>query len=270
MDAPVYFCYLMVPQHLRPDQVSDQQIINSLYHDPVPPEFQERIHPHRISSAVTFPTDTIGDIFFLTGSIGELSSLAEGRKNCFPICVFDEADIDTLIAKVRQALDLADPDDFTVVYCHSPLKLYQTKNEPLFEKLFHNLAGLVDSGRVEYATQGQIYDFFLEWEQITVVPENKKKKQFTYQLLQNYPNPFNSATAINYQLSEIAHVELTIFNTLGHTIKTLVSETRLDGNHWVTWDGKDDLGISVSSGIYFYQLTLDSELKQFKKLMFLK
>ena len=270
IDAPVYFCYLMVPQHLRPDQVSDQEIIDSLYHDPVPPDFEERIHPHRISSATTFSIDTTGDILFLTGSIGELGSLAEGRKNCFPTCVFDEADIDTLIAKVRHALELADSDDFTVLYCHTPLKYYKTINKDLFEKLFYDLSGLVDSGRVEYATQGQIYDHFLSWEQTTDVPNNQKYKKIFYKLFQNYPNQFNSKTLIKYQLSETAHIELTIFNQLGQKIKTLVSEFKLSGNHSETWDGKDDLGNSVCSGIYYYQLKTNNGFRQMKKLLFLK
>jgi len=270
IDAPVYFCYLMVPQELRPDQVSDQQIIDSLYHDPVPPDFEERIHPHRITSATSFPTDTTGPILFLTGSLGELGSLAEGRKTCFPSCVFDEADVDTFVARVRQAVELADPNDFTVVYCHSPLKLYRPENEWLFEKLFNDLAGLVDSGLVEYATQGQMYDYFLEWEQTTAIYENQENKSISFQLFQNYPNPFNSQTSVRYNLSTISYVELLIYNSQGQKIRTLLKEIKPAGSYKAFWDGKDEQGKPASSGVYFYQLRTNNRYSEINKMILLR
>jgi hypothetical protein len=268
IDGPVYFCYLMVPREQRPDQVSDQEIIDSLYHDPIPPDFAERIHPHRIQSATTFPTDTIGPILFLTGSLGELGSLAEGRKNCFPYCEFNEADVDTFVSKVRQAVELAEPDDFTVVYCHTPLKLYKPENEWLFEKIFTDLAGLVDSNLVEYATQGDIYDHFLKWEQMTAVFENQSNFPQTFSLFQNYPNPFNSSTAIFYQLPTCSQVDLIIYNILGKKIRTLINKHETSGRHSVIWDGKDDFGNVVTSGMYFYQLKLDNSILQTRKMIY--
>ncbi|OQX84175.1 hypothetical protein B6D60_09670, partial [candidate division KSB1 bacterium 4484_87] len=270
IDGPVYFCYLMVPREQRPDQVSDQEIIDSLYHDPVPPDFAERIHPHRIQSATTFPTDTTGPILFLTGSLGELGSLAEGRKNCFPYCEFNKADVDTFVAKVRQAVELAEPNDFTVVYCHTPLKLYKPEYEWLFEKMFNGLAGLVDSSLVEYVTQGEIYDHFLEWEQTTSIFKNQSNFPQSFSLFQNYPNPFNSETVIRYQLPASGNVELSIYNGIGQKIRTLLNSSQPSGNHSTTWDGKDDWGNPVSSGIYIYQLKVGCEFLQIKKLLLLK
>ena len=74
-------------------------------------------------------------------------------------------------------------------------------------------------------------------------------------LLPNFPNPFNPSTTIRYQLGEPARISLRIFDTLGQTIRTLVAGNQQGtGQHQVRWDGTDDHGQPVSSGIYIYQL----------------
>ena len=70
-----------------------------------------------------------------------------------------------------------------------------------------------------------------------------------FTLEQKYPNPFNSATTIIYQLAQSDKVSINIYNLLGHSIKTLVNEEQLAGNHSIIWDGKDDNGKTVPSGI---------------------
>lgn len=80
-----------------------------------------------------------------------------------------------------------------------------------------------------------------------VVPEH-------YGLGQNYPNPFNPTTIIRYQLSVTSVVELTIYNPLGQKIKTLVSQVQPAGEHQIPWNGTNDLGRPVVSGVYFYRL----------------
>jgi hypothetical protein len=71
----------------------------------------------------------------------------------------------------------------------------------------------------------------------------------TFQLLQNYPNPFNPTTTIRYALPSRAQVILTVFNTLGQQVATLVNESEDAGFHDVRYDGS-----SIASGVYFYQL----------------
>jgi parallel beta-helix repeat protein len=79
-----------------------------------------------------------------------------------------------------------------------------------------------------------------------------------YQLRQNYPNPFNPTTAIVYYLPDVgyqpAEVEIIIYNLLGQRVRILVKERQYPGEHRVTWDGKDDAGKDLASGIYFYRL----------------
>jgi sugar lactone lactonase YvrE len=76
----------------------------------------------------------------------------------------------------------------------------------------------------------------------------------TFALRQNYPNPFNPTTTIRYTLSEAILVELRIYNTLGQEIRTLVSEIQAPGAKSVRWDGRDDIGQKVSSGLYIYRI----------------
>ncbi|MFQ5864511.1 MAG: PQQ-dependent sugar dehydrogenase [bacterium] len=75
-----------------------------------------------------------------------------------------------------------------------------------------------------------------------------------FSLEQNYPNPFNPETVIRYRIGAASTVELTIGNTLGQRIRTLVDEKKKSGQYQVYWDGKNDLGMQVASGVYLYQL----------------
>jgi hypothetical protein len=90
-----------------------------------------------------------------------------------------------------------------------------------------------------------------------------------FSLLQNYPNPFNPETNIKYNLAEGAGVQLRIYNIVGQVVRTLVSEQQSAGRYQVRWDGTDDRGSAVSSGIYFYQISAGS-FSDVKRLMLLK
>ncbi|UCG50445.1 MAG: hypothetical protein JSW58_09525 [Candidatus Latescibacterota bacterium] len=92
-------------------------------------------------------------------------------------------------------------------------------------------------------------------------------------LEQNTPNPFNPITAVSYRLPSAGSVELTIYNALGQKIRTLVDEFQSAGPHWVEWEGRDDRGVIVSSGVYLYRLALttaDGTIVKAKKMTFLK
>lgn len=75
-----------------------------------------------------------------------------------------------------------------------------------------------------------------------------------FALEQNYPNPFNPETEIRFQVAEARQVSIRIFNTLGQEVRTLISRQLQRGSHRITWDGKDNSGKDVSSGMYLYQL----------------
>ncbi len=88
-------------------------------------------------------------------------------------------------------------------------------------------------------------------------------------LNQNYPNPFNPETTINYSLKEDSKVSLNIYNIKGQKVNQLVSDQLSIGQHSVIWNGKDNNGKSVSSGIYFYKLKTENYEKT-KKMILLK
>lgn len=75
-----------------------------------------------------------------------------------------------------------------------------------------------------------------------------------YSLDQNYPNPFNPDTRITFSLPKKEMTSLVIYNTLGQAIRTLVASDLGAGNHTCTWDGMDDSGQAVTSGVYVYRL----------------
>lgn len=70
----------------------------------------------------------------------------------------------------------------------------------------------------------------------------------------NYPNPFNPETTIRYSVAEDGPVTIDVFNSRGQLVKTLVNDSKAAGNHSVVWDGRDNNGSSVSSGIYYYKM----------------
>ena len=85
-----------------------------------------------------------------------------------------------------------------------------------------------------------------------------------FQLKQNYPNPFNPTTNINFRLDRKADVELIIYDLTGKKIKTLVRGSKETGAYEVSWDGRNEKGIPVSSGIYIYQLKAENFIQSQK------
>lgn len=75
-----------------------------------------------------------------------------------------------------------------------------------------------------------------------------------FELLPNFPNPFNPETVIRYQLSDVSDVKLAIYNVLGELVRNLRQRREMPGLHTVRWDGRDDAGRPVSSGVYIYRL----------------
>lgn len=91
-----------------------------------------------------------------------------------------------------------------------------------------------------------------------------------FALLQNFPNPFNPETTIGYELAESADVTLQIYNVVGQVVRTLIAaEPQAAGRYQMRWDGMDDRGVSVSSGVYFYRISA-GEFQTVRKLMLLK
>ena len=127
-----------------------------------------------------------------------------------------------------------------------------------------------------------------QWRKLTYIPEKRHKRRAftliagfsayvksareilipaTISLRQNVPNPFNPSTTIAFDLPKFAHIQLRILNILGQAVRRLVDDTRSAGRHTVRWNGTNDRGRAVASGIYSYQLQAESFVQTRKMIL---
>nr|MBP9211730.1 T9SS type A sorting domain-containing protein [Bacteroidota bacterium] len=162
---------------------------------------------------------------------------------------------------LRLSVDLTGslPEGFTLYIIDlAAERIYDTRTVPSFEfsftqretaRRFRLVAGT--EGFIEEHSNG-----------IPLVP-------MEYALSQNFPNPFNPVTTIQYTLANSGRVQLEIFNILGQNVRTLVDSDQNIGAYAVVWDGKDNHGILLSSGIYYYQIR-SKEYRSARKMTFVK
>lgn len=132
-------------------------------------------------------------------------------------------------------------------------------------KVFNEDTGEFENG---YIVSGQQENSIIMFGNIGD-PQNETPIVGVTQLYGNYPNPFNPRTSISFSIPAEQNVELTIFNLKGQQVKTLFSGSIAKGEHSLLWEGKDDNGKQVGSGLYFYKLkTANKEIS--KKMLLLK
>jgi hypothetical protein len=116
-------------------------------------------------------------------------------------------------------------------------------------------------------------DIFLLVRTPTDVEDDRKNsnRPRAFELYQNYPNPFNAQTKISFFVSQTLRkpADLVIFNLLGQPIRHLISNETVAGTRTIEWNGTDDTGKEVSSGVYFIRLKVGNE-SVVKKAIFLK
>ena len=110
---------------------------------------------------------------------------------------------------------------------------------------------------------------FLQEPPTVVAAEPGEVRPAGFALEQNYPNPFNGRTSISYNLPGPGAVELILYDLLGQPVRRLVSEYKAAGSHETTWDGADDEGKQVASGVYLYQLEVGDQLLS-RRLVFVR
>jgi len=88
-------------------------------------------------------------------------------------------------------------------------------------------------------------------------------------LFQNYPNPFNATTTIRFQIRQSEQVTVTVFDILGHQISEITNRLYKAGSHQILWDGKNQQGQAVASGLYIYRIEA-GDFVQGKKMLLLK
>lgn len=89
---------------------------------------------------------------------------------------------------------------------------------------------------------------------VTVASENTALTPDRFQLGQNHPNPFNPSTQFDYSVPTASKVVIKVYNILGQEVRTLVNGQVPQGVHTIKWEGKNDLGYKVASGVYMYRI----------------
>ncbi|MBT5145873.1 MAG: T9SS type A sorting domain-containing protein, partial [Gemmatimonadetes bacterium] len=90
-----------------------------------------------------------------------------------------------------------------------------------------------------------------------------------FALSQNHPNPFNPETMIHFDLPTPGETELSLFNLMGQRVATLVSGSRDAGSYMLRWDGRDDTGRELASGVYLFRLIAGDQIET-RKLTLLR
>jgi hypothetical protein len=103
----------------------------------------------------------------------------------------------------------------------------------------------------------------------SISTDNETNRLKSFKLLQNYPNPFNPATAIQFQTPVLAKVEIVIYNSAGRKVRTLLNRRCNAGLHSILWNGHDDAGMPVSSGVYLCCMKAEDYMLT-KKLLLIK
>lgn len=122
-------------------------------------------------------------------------------------------------------------------------------------------------GEDAYTLIQNVLNFFgtSQGEASRVVSRDAVPREFS--LSQNYPNPFNPETSISFTLPSEMKVELDIYNAVGQKIRTLVNSTVSSGSHVAIWDGRNDIGQKVSTGVYFYRIKAGDFSRTMKMVM---
>lgn len=153
--------------------------------------------------------------------------------------------------------------DFTLITENFDSISVGEKSKPIFVDI--NGDGLDDllvgdsDGGIHYFQRDK--EMFVEENVVTGI------RPHYFRLLQNYPNPFNPATAIQYDLPKSTKVNISIYNMLGQTVKVLVNNFRQAGSYNVRWDGKDEIGRSLTSGIYICRMQAGDFIQSIKLML---
>ncbi len=142
---------------------------------------------------------------------------------------------------------------------------------PLPENLAYTNAALLNAGTDGFAVGDLNWfpDQKAQWILTSVKNNNPGLIPETFSLSDAYPNPFNPMTNIDFKIAQSAVVKIVVYNILGQQIKVLLNDELTPGSYTVTWNGTNDAGGHIPSGVYFYRLETDS-FSQSKKVILLK
>ena len=120
---------------------------------------------------------------------------------------------------------------------------------------------------------GQLKVEIEEFRQIVMAGEGKTLEEIfedgarIFWVSDGVPNPFNPEIIFRYRLAEPGQVEIAVFNTLGQKVRVLCKEHKLAGAYTISWDGRDDAGRQLSSGVYLLRMQVDGVVQTRKMLL---
>ena len=151
------------------------------------------------------------------------------------------------------------PADRLIVLNRDAIRLYFMYNDNFgYGELGH---GPLNGTAIRYTAVDLNIWYVDDDDEVIPVPENM--------LSQNFPNPFNPSTTIQFNIPRSGDVRLSIYNVKGQLVNTLVNEYLIAGQHSVVWEGRDNYGRDVASGIYFYRLETEGGVET-KRMVLLK
>jgi hypothetical protein len=226
--------------------------------------------------------DTIADII-LTGEepVNEpfsykVSDAGDLNRDGFGDLMIDDPSVgDSPLGKVYLFYGGPDMDslfDIVLTGDPEPWSNFGTQMAALGDVNADGFDEIVVSSHGDSTNRGKIFIFTSS--PSAVSDDDREHTSRGFRLSQNYPNPFNSGTSIQYTVSgpergNQTHATLQIYNIRGQLVRTLVDEERQPGTYRIAWDGKNDAGQQVASGIYLYRLSVGA-VTQEKKMLLLK
>lgn len=161
IDAVTGFGYLAMPLSARPTGWTNSYIISTGYHDSIPPKLEDRIYPIPLKDAKDLKPDADAALTMMSGDLGELASLAEGRSNCSPNCTLDQNDVDVVVNSIDDILALRDTSKFTKINFHIPMNLLIKTNETTLRALLSAIKTYTDAGTLTWDTQLGAYKQYM-------------------------------------------------------------------------------------------------------------
>jgi hypothetical protein len=166
------------------------------------------------------------------------------------------------------AVSASDPDGGALTFVWKVNGVTEKTGDSTFSRTFNDAHGTAKTVIAVFTDVGGLKDS-TTWN-FTITPVADVELPTEFNLGQNYPNPFNPTTTISFSLPKEAPVTFEIYNMLGVKIRTLMAgQTKSAGLYSVAWDGRDDAGVSMSSGVYLYRISAGSFLAS-KKMTLLK
>ena len=126
--------------------------------------------------------------------------------------------------------------------------------------IFDKIGGLEYEFKVVVGESGYVDQMIKDL--LEVIPNN-------FSLSKNYPNPFNPITNLDFSIHKRSNVTLRVFNMMGQEVITLINEKKSYGNYSISWNGLDEKGVNVASGVYFAELRT-REARRITKMLLLK